>query len=157
MLIMWIQQYSLKKKNNCFLKQLGFMIHCLADYCSKAHTVLIQEKPKRIHGHQVMHNTELRIHTGQTRKNIKVIGCTFILQMKSCNCSKLFFILLLFRHDHGLSCSWLKKTTRFHFKVFLSRILYNLVLPHTSAVSFPVHLVIPMQSLVILVSLQGLS
>lgn len=62
-----------EKKNNCFLKQLGFMLHCLADYCSKAHTVLIQEKPKRIYGHQVMHITELRIHPSQTRENIKII------------------------------------------------------------------------------------
>lgn len=71
MLIMWIQQYLLEKKNNCFLKQLGFMIHCLADYCSKAHTVLTQEKPKRIHEHQLMHKTELRIHADQTRKKYK--------------------------------------------------------------------------------------
>lgn len=62
-----------EKKNNCFLKQLGFMLHCLADYCSKAHTILIQEKPKCIYGHQVMHVTELRIHPSQTRKNIKII------------------------------------------------------------------------------------
>lgn len=53
--------------------QLGFMINCLADYCSKAHTVLIQEKPKRIHEHQLMHNTELRIHTNQTKKKYKII------------------------------------------------------------------------------------
>lgn len=68
MLITWIQQYLLKKKNNCFLKQSGFTIDCLADYCSKAHTVLIEEKPKHTHGHQLMHNTELRVHAGQTRK-----------------------------------------------------------------------------------------
>lgn len=75
MLIMWIQQYLLKKKNNCFLKQLGFVIYCLADYCSKAHTVFLQ-KPKRIHGQQVMLNTELRIHMGQTRDNKNIIGHT---------------------------------------------------------------------------------
>jgi len=154
---MWIQQYLLKKKNNCCLKQLGFMMHCLADYCSKAHAVLTQEKPKRIHRHQFVHSTELRIHAGQTRKNVKVIARTFILQMKYCIGSKLGFILLLFRHDRSSSYTCLQKTTRFHFKTLLSRILYNLVLPHTSVVSFPVYPVIPRQSLVIPVSPQGLS
>lgn len=76
MLIMWIQQYLLEKKNNCLLKQLGFMINFLADYCSKAHTVLIQEKPKRIHEHQFMQSTELSIHTDQTKKKYKIITHT---------------------------------------------------------------------------------
>lgn len=114
-----------EKKNNCFLKQLGFMLHCLADYCSKAHTVLIQEKPKRIHGHQVVHITELRIHPGQTRKNIKIILWFHKWNPVSIANWVLYCCFL------DMITLWVvfKNTTRFHFKNFCSRTLYNLALP----------------------------
>ena len=125
MLIMWIQQYLLEKKNNCFLKQLGFMIHCLADYCSKAHTVLTQEKPKRIHEHQLMHKTELRIHADQTRKKYKnnqTYQISLFYKRNPVSVANRFFTLLLFRNNHSWSCSCLKMESGCFPKIFLPRI-----------------------------------